>query len=178
MFPIAKLAFRRINDIPAGHLIYVPRDTGFELALRVEHPPLGAIEDVFPAAIVFFDMAGSERMPMIDISLRNSRCIDWGTQPQVRWKPGSILSRNRLSVPALKDPGYLVVISNADTPVAITAYSKGGRGERQYWDLKTGKFTEPGADDFCVVSEWQLGACDADGRFVPLVSYPDDYTKV
>jgi len=109
-------------------------------------------------------------MPLTDVDVRNQRCIDWGVRPVVRWThPLAAVARTQQVSP---DPGYLVLIG--DQPV-LTSYYSSGAGDRQYWNLRTGEFLAPGESDFCIIAAWSLGASSADGKFVPLATYPDHY---
>jgi hypothetical protein len=170
MFPIDKLRYKRIADIPAGNLIYVFREAGLALALRVEHPPgsTGAVS--FPAAVVLHDEAQGRRMPLTDPGLANQRCIDWGVRPVVRWNhPLAIAPRGQRVSP---DPGYLLLVG--DEPVLSSFYT-GGRGDRLHWNLVTGGYVDLGGRDFCIITAWSLGANSGEGTFVELAAYPRDY---
>jgi hypothetical protein len=163
-----KLRFSRLNDIPSGNLIYVLRDNGPALALRVAHPPGVAGQAVaFPAAVILCDLAQGRRMPLTDPGLANRRCIDWGVRPLVRWTHPLALSPG---VPV--DPGYLVLTAQQ---LALTSHYVGGQGDRLHWNLLDGAYVVPNEAASCIIGAWTLGVEDANGAFVQLTKYPDDY---
>jgi hypothetical protein len=162
-----KLRFSRLNEIPSGHLIYVLRDTGPALALKVEHPPGAANQAVaFPAAVILCDLVRGRRMPLTDPGLGNQRCIDWGERPVVQWT-------HPLALPGEPvDPGYLVLTAQ---DLALTSHYVGGHGERLHWSLSNGAYVVPNQPASCVIAAWTLGVEGANGDFIQLAKYPDDY---
>jgi len=171
MLRVDKIAFRRMADITAGNLITYDRSSVSMLGLRVDHPPQDGIGSAFPAAgILRQPLPGDRFLPLIDRTALNARCLDWGAPPEVRLDPASIVTRRaQLTTPTA---GFLIVVEDH---VAIATYPTGGFGDRLFWDLRTGEYVDPGARDFCVVTGWALGSADGDGRFLPLLTYPNDY---
>lgn len=170
MLPIDKLNYRPMAQVPAGNLIYVLRETGPTLALRVDHPPGATGTQPYPAAVVLLEAVGDSRVPVVDTGCRAQHCIDWGTRATVLWKhPIIAVARNSAERLA---PGYLVLIG--DQP-AFSSFYPGGRGEPMYWNVLTGQRVEPGQFDFIFIAQWRLGVIAADGSFLPLADYPEAY---
>lgn len=169
MLSIEGLKYCPISEVPAGNLIYLLRDTGPAVALRVDHPGETS-GTLYAAAVVLHDASEGCRMPLTDTACGTLECIDWGVRPIVRWKhPLAMVARKK---PVSPDPGYLVLVRNQ---VALTSYCTGGRGDRLYWDILTGAHVELGQSDFCFIAEWRLGVASADSSFVQLAAYPEDY---
>jgi hypothetical protein len=60
----------------------------------------------------------------------------------------------------------------------LSAFHAGGRGDITYWGIPSGKRVLPSGDPFVFITQWRLGATAADGSFVQLAAYPDDYGPV
>lgn len=154
-----------------GHLIYVFRDTGPAVAIRLEHPAGSAAgSEPYAVALVLHDEARGRRMPLVDRACRAEMCVDWGVPPTVVWDhPLDLRPRHVVVTP---DPGFLLLVG---AQPSISSYYAGGRGDRMYWDLKTGQSVEPGQFEFVTIAKWKLGVMDTGGSFVQLAAYPDDY---
>ena len=170
MLQMESLSFRRLADIPAGHLMYVVSEEAPLLALRIEHPGTTS----FPAALILNGDAGDIRLPLVDATAASKRCVDLGSPPCMVWDhPLDIVSRN-INAPPLV-PGYLLLFRDR---FAIGSYYVGGGGYPMYWDLKTGTHIELDQKDFLLIFKWQLGLVDQiSGAFGRMLSYPGDYGK-
>jgi hypothetical protein len=170
MLPIAKLHYRRVSDTPKGNLIYIVRDAQLFLAIPIEH---SGARGPFPAALVINDAAGDQRMPLVDVTCGDQYCVDTGLQAAAVWSPPLAAVPQDTELPLR--PGYIVLTRNEP---ALSAFHAGGRGDITYWGIPSGKRVLPSGDPFVFITEWRLGATAADGSFVQLAAYPDDYGPV
>ena len=173
MLPMTGLSHRRVSEVRAGNLIYLLRQLGPELAIRVDHPPGAPGGQTFAAAVVLHDSVGRRRMTLVDGGCRAEICIDWGISPTLLWEHP--LDARPRTVEATPDPGYLVLTGDQ---LALTSYPAGGRGYRMYWNVYTGTAVEPGASDFAIIAHWRLGVTANDGSFLQLAEYPNDYGEI
>jgi len=170
MFPIDCLRYVRMGDVTPGNLIYLMRDSGPVVAIRVNHPKGETGRESYPAALVLHDSASGDPMPLTDPGCGNQHCIDWGVRSTVLWQhPLSVGQPNKRVRP---DPGYMLLIGKQ--PV-MTSYYTGGRGNLLHWDVLTGELIDPGESPYCVIAAWRMGAIARDGSFIQLARYPTDY---
>jgi hypothetical protein len=171
MLPIEGLAYRRIADVKVGNLIYVVDSDRIDLAICIEHPPGATGGNPRNAALRFLGNTRHGRMPIVDTG--GHHCIDWGRRPKVRWEhPITLLPRSTAQPAAV---GYILLVGEMP---AISSHYGDGRGERMYWNLLSGKPIDPGTADFIILAKWALGAEAADGSFLPLACYPNDYDNI
>jgi len=61
--------------------------------------------------------------------------------------------------------------------LALTSHYVGGHGNRLHWNLQDGMYVVPNQAASCIIAAWTLGVEDANGAFIGLAKYPDDYQQ-
>lgn len=161
-FDAGSLSYKRLGDIPAGNLVYVPGDGKLEVAMRVARLNGGT-----PEALVFnYRNRKGEMMHALVPNYANRHCIDWGQKPIVCWHHPlreEVADRSRAP-----PPGTILL---SQDHLAIRTYFGHGAGEAMYFDVKTGQEVEP-AEHSTTIAEWSLGVGSVNRVFLPLAGYP------
>jgi hypothetical protein len=158
------LSFKRLGDIPAGNLVYVPLEAAGQhaVAMRVTR-----LNGSVPEALVFNHRTRKgEVVHALQTGYGNQRCVDWGLRPIVCWHHPL-----KEEVPDYSQgaaPGTILLFGDH---LAIRTYFGNGMGEAMYFDLKTGQEVEP-AQDYATVASWSLGVRSLNGGFLQLAAYP------
>lgn len=156
------LCYKRLGDIPAGNLVYVPGVGKPEIAMRVARLNGGA-----PEALVFnYRNRNGEAMHALVPNYGNRHCIDWGQKPTVCWHHPL---KQEGADPMRAAPDGVILLT--EYYLAIRTYFGSGMGEPMYFDLKTGQEIEL-TEEFTTIAEWSLGVLSVNGTFCPLATYP------
>ena len=160
----SSLGYKRLVDIPAGNLIYVPLDAAGQHAVAMR---VARLNGGVPEALVFNHRTrDGEFVHALQTGYGNQRCIDWGLRPIVCWHHP--LKEETPDNSQAAPPGPILLFGDR---LAIRTYFGIGRGEAMYFDLKTGQEVEP-AQDHTTVASWSLGVRSVNGAFLPLATYP------
>lgn len=163
-FDASALGYKRLGDIPAGNLVYVPLEAAGQHAVAMR---VARLNGGVPEALVFNHRnRKGEVMHALQTGYGNQRCVDWGLRPIVCWHHP--LKEEAPDYSQAAAPGPILLFNDH---LAIRTYFGNGMGEPMYFDLKTGQEVEP-AQDYTTVASWSLGVRSVNGAFFQLAAYP------